>query len=425
VPGTRIEDLACPRLPIELRALNALGGPAARRWVRLEEEELLEAARRRSGLSDFGDPSFRIPLRVLLGALVREAGLSAFGRFGTRQLLLQLLESRLRLESLIRLHPEILDERIERPIIIAGLPRTGTSHLFTLLSRNPGLRWLPYWEGLEPIPDPAETRARDGRDPRMARCDRALAYLHRVMPLFSAMHEIETEAPHEEIQLLAMQFSTQLFEASYHVPSYGEWYRTTDQTPAYAYLKRVLQALQWLRRGRRWLLKSPQHLENLGPLARTFPDACFVQTHRDPVRITASLCTMIAYGARMQHRRPDPRAIGRHWAKRVEDMLRASVRDRSLLPAAQVMDLRFDEFMKDNLAAVERVFAFAGEPFAGAVADAVRAHLDANPKGKHGTIDYRLDDLGLDGAERRAALRFYSERFGVPSEDDGHPAPLG
>jgi hypothetical protein len=412
----RIGDLARPRLPFELRALNALGGPAARRLVHLEQEELLETARRRTGLDDFGEPSFHEPLRVLLGALEREAGLSAFGRIATRGLLLQLLSSRLRLEALIRREPRILDERIERPLIIAGLPRTGTSHLFNLLSRDPGLRWLPYWEGLEPIPDPAEPRAPGGRDPRLARCDRALAYLHRAMPLFSAMHEIETEAPHEEIQLLALEFSTQLFEASYHVPSYGEWYRTTDQTRAYAYLRRVLQALQWLRRGRRWLLKSPQHLENLAPLVRTFPDACFVQTHRDPVRITASLGTMIAYGARMQQRRPDPLAIGRHWAKRVEDMLRASVRDRALLPEAQVMDLRFHELMEDELAAVERVFAFAGEPLATPVARAVRAYLDAHPKGQHGRIDYRLEDLGLDPRERRAALAFYCERFELPSE---------
>jgi hypothetical protein len=413
----RIDDLARPRLPFELRALNALGGPAARRLVRLDEDDLLESARRRSGLDDFGDPSFREPLRVLLAALEREAGLSAFGRLSTRQLLLQLLVSRLRLEALLRREPQILAERIERPLIIAGLPRTGTSYLVHLLSRDPGLRWLPYWEGLEPIPDPAEPPARGGRDPRVARCDRALAYLHRVMPLFSAMHEIETGAPHEEIQLLALQFSTQLFEASYHVPSYGEWYRTTDQTPAYAYLRRVLQALQWLRRGRRWLLKSPQHLENLGALVRTFPDACFVQTHRDPLRITASLGTMIAYGARMQQRRPDPLAIGRHWAKRVEDMLRASVRDRGLLPEAQVMDLRFQEISKDGFAAAQRVFAFAGEPLGGEAAARVRAHLDANPRGKHGRIDYRLEDLGLDPRERRAALAFYCERFDVPLEE--------
>jgi hypothetical protein len=413
----RLEDLARPRLPPELRALNALPDALARRIAPLGEEGLLAAARRRSGLDDFGDPSFRIPLRVLLEALEREAGLSPLGRIATRRHLLQLLEGRLRLEALIRSHPEILAERIERPIVIAGLPRTGTTHLFNLLACDARLRWLPYWESLEPIPDPRERAGAGARDPRIARGERALAYLDRVLPQFRAMHEFSSEGPHEEIQLLALQFSSQLFEASYFVPSYGEWYRTTRQTPAYAYLKRVLQALQWLRRGERWLLKTPQHLENLAALVRTFPDAVLIQTHRDPVRITASLATMIAYGARVQHRRPDPRAIGRHWARRVEHMLRASLRDRALLPAAQVLDVHFDAFQKDALASVERVFAFAGRTPDEATRRALRAFLDANPKGRHGAIDYRLEDLGLDAAERRAALGFYCERFGVPRED--------
>lgn len=414
--ATRIDDLDRPRLPLPVRILNALGGPASRRLVRLDEESLLAAARRKTGLAEFGDPSFLEPFRVLLEALEREAGLSALGRIATRGHLLQLLASRLRLEDLIRRHPEILRERIERPIIIAGLPRSGTTHLFNLVSCDASLRWLPYWESLEPFPDPREKPGPDGRDPRIDRCARSLAAMERLVPLFPAMHEFTVKGPHEEIQLLALQFSTQLFEASYDVPSYGRWYASTDQTPAYRTLRRTLQALQWLRRGRRWLLKTPQHLENLGPLAATFPDARFIQTHRDPVRITASLATMIAYGSRMQQRRPDPRRIGRTWADAIERMLRASVRDRPRLPAAQVLDVRFDEYMKDPLGTVERVFAFCGEPLEGETRSRVRAFLDANPKGKHGAIDYRLDDLGLDARELRERMRFYCERFEVPSE---------
>ena len=414
----RIDDLAHPWLPLPIRALNAVGGLPSRALVSLDEDSLLAAARKRTGLDEFGDAGFREPLRVLLCALGREAGLSALGRIGTREHLVQLLSSRLRLEDLVRRNPEILDERIERPIVIAGLPRSGTTHLFNLLSRDARLRWLPYWESLEPFPDPKERPGPDGRDPRLARCERSLVFLERLMPLFPAMHEFTVGGPHEEIQLLALAFSTQLFEASYCVPSYGEWYHGTDQTPAYAYLKRALQALQWLRRGKRWLLKTPQHLENLGPLVRTFPDAKFIQTHRDPVRITASLGTMIAYGSRMQHRRIDPAAIGRRWARNVELMLRASVRDRHLLPEGQVIDVRFHEYMKDQLGTVERVFAFCDEPLEGETAAALRAFLDENPKGKHGTIDYRLEDLGLDARERREALRFYCERFAVPFEGD-------
>jgi len=422
-PAIRIDDLWRPRLPFPVAALNAVGGPVAGRLVRLDEGDLLAAASRRARLEDYGHPSFLEPFRVLLGALEREARLSAFGRIVTRAHLIQLLVQRLRLEELIRREPEILEEEIRAPIVIAGLPRSGTTHLFNLLSCDAELRWIPYWESLEPFPDPRERTAPGRPDPRVLRCARSLAQLERIMPLFPAMHEFTVEGPHEEIQLLALHFSTQLFEASYRVPSYGEWYRTTDQTPAYAYLRRTLQALQWLRRGKRWLLKTPQHLENLGPLVRTFPDASFVQTHRDPVRITASLATMIAYGSRMQQRRPDPVAIGRRWALLVENMLRASVRDRHLLPAAQVMDLRFDEYMKDQFATVERVFAFCGEPFREETRARVRAFLDENPKGRHGTIDYRLEDLGLEARALRERLRFYCERFEVPFEaEDRGPA---
>ena len=418
-PPRPIDDLARPRLPAILRVLNSAAGPFARRLARLDEEGLLEAARRATGLDDFGDDSFREPLRVLLASLEREAELSALGRLSTRRLLVQLLANRLRVEDLIRRHPEILDERVERPIVIAGLPRTGTTHLLNCLARHPDLRTLPYWESLEPVLPEAQRPGPGEPDPRLRRCARALAFLERVLPLFPAMHELSVEGPHEEIQLLAMHFSTQLFEASYRVPAYAEWYRTTDQTQAYAYLRRVLQALQWLRGPRRWALKSPQHLENLGALAATFPDARFIQTHRDPVRVAASLGSMIAYAQRMQMRADavDPVATGRHWARRLEQMLRASVEGRRHLPADQVLDVRFHAFMKDPWATLERVFAFAGQPLSGRAAAAIRAHLEESPRGKHGAILYRLEDLGLDERELREKLRFYQERFDVPSEE--------
>lgn len=413
-----IDDLAHPRTPLLLRVANRLGRRLAPHLVSLEETALLAAARRRTGLEDFGDESFREPLRVLLDAIETESDQSAFGRFASRQLLLQLLCNRLRVEERIRRHPEILEERIERPIVIAGLPRSGTTHLHNLVSCDPDLRSLPYWESLEPVPSEEDERrvAAGEPDPRIARCARALDFLHRVMPLFPLMHEITPEARHEEIQLLAIQFSTMLFESSHFVPSYAAWYKSADQRPAYRTLERCLKVLQWLRGPRRWVLKSPQHLEQLGPLLEVFPDARVVQTHRDPVRITASLATMVAYGQRMQARAVDPQRLGRYWADRVEDLLRGSVEGRALLPPDQVMDVHFHEFMKDDIATVQRVFEFAEQPLTERAAAAIRAYTDANPRGKHGSIDYRLEDLGLDAAERRRRLRFYQDRFGVPDE---------
>lgn len=410
-----IDDLGAPRLPRWLRAGNALARPFARR-LSLDPDSLEQAARRATGLSSFGDPSFRAPLRALVLSLERDAGLSPFGRLATRRLLVQLLANRLRIEDAIARHPEILAERIERPIVIAGLPRTGTTHLHNLISQAPELRSLSYWESLEPLPAPGDRPVPGVPDPRIARCQQGLDFLHRVLPLFPLMHEMTADARHEEIQLLAIQFSTMLFESSYRVPGYRDWYKATDQRPAYAYLRRCLQLLQWLRGPKRWVLKSPQHLEQLGVLLETFPDACVVQTHRDPVRITASLCTMIAYGMRMNAARVDSHEVGRVWSARIEDLLRGSVEQRPQVPAAQVIDVHFHEFMKDDVASVRRVFEFAGQPWSEGAQRAIRAYMDANPRGRHGTIDYRLADVGLDAAERRRALRFYQQRFAVPEE---------
>ena len=416
ISAIRITDWDNPRLPFPFRILNAASAWPARRFVSLEPENLLHTASRQTGLADFGDDRFQEPLEVLVRAVRTDTVLSPFGRFAARQLVLQLLRSRLRLEELYRQHPEIEDEEILRPIIVAGLPRTGTTHLFNLLSQDRSLRWLPYWESLEPFPDPEELPGRDGRDPRIDRCARALDGINKVIPLFSAMHEFTVEGPHEEIQLLAIDFSTMLFEGSYHVPSYGAWYKRTDQKATYGYLKRCLKALQFLRRGERWLLKSPQHLENLEALVTTFPDATFIQTHRDPVRITASLTTMVAYGSRMQEKNPNVRAIARYWSRRTEDLLRAGVRDRRLLPESNVMDVHFHEFMADMPRTVKRIFEFADHPFTKETALAIDTFLAENPRGKHGLIDYRLEDLGLDPQERRKALAFYRERFNVPED---------
>lgn len=412
----RITDLGAPALPLAVRALNAFGGPLADRLGSLDEGTLCATARRRTGVWDFGPDHFRAPLRVLLSALDEEADLSHLGRILTGQLLTGLLVTRLRLTQLLDDHPEIADEPIAAPIVILGLPRTGTTHLHNLLAQDPGLRSLPYWESLDPIPEPRHRRVAPESDPRRRRCKQALRFQHWMMPLFPAMHEMTADACHEEIQLLAVDFSTMLFEASYQVPSYRDWYVGADQTEAYRTLKLLLQALQWLRGPRRWVLKSPQHLEQVGPLLRVFPDARLVQTHRDPVRVTASMCTMATYGLRMNRAHVDPVASGHYWAARVERLLRKSVDDRRLVPSGRVLDVRFDEFMADELGTIERVCAFADLPLTETARRAMRAYQEAHPAGRHGTVVYRLDDFRLDADERRAALRFYQERFGVPEE---------
>jgi hypothetical protein len=407
-----IDDLSRPRLPWQMKVADLVAAPIAHYHGALAADALLAVAAERERMSDFGAPDFRVPLDVLLRSLDEEARLSSVGRLVVRESTLHLLRNRLRLEALIKRHPEILAEKIDAPLIVMGLPRTGTTHLQMLLALHPALRSLPLWEAIEPIA-PASERANGKADPRIARARAFTQQYDFVIPHMRAMHEIGPTLPHEDIQLLAMDFRSFIFEVSYRVPSYVRWYRTNDQTPGYAYLKRVLQALQWLRGPRRWVLKTPMHLEQLVPLFTVFPDARVIQTHRDPVDVTASFCTMVSYGRRLASREIDVFELGRHWARRIEEMLTASVRDRARVPAGSVLDLKFDDFVKDNLGSVARVLSFAGLDLVPEARRAMERYNAERPRYAHGRIAYRLEDFGIDAAERRAAFRAFPQLSAV------------
>jgi hypothetical protein len=164
------------------------------------------------------------------------------------------------------------------------------------------------------------------------------------------------------------------------------------------------------------VLKSPQHLAQFPTLMATFPDATFVVTHRDPVSVTTSMATMAAYTARLQLADVDPVRVGRYWAERVEDLLTACARDRSLLPAERSVDVRFDEFMADEWRTIERIYRVADQPLTDDARVCMAEFMRLHPRGRHGRVAYRADVLGLDVEERRAALASYAEAFGVVAE---------
>ena len=417
----RLDDLAAPRFPDHIAEILDSVGPLAAE-LELRPTALMDGASAATGLDDFGDTRFLEPLALLCDELGSDAGLSPMGLVSQHTLLTQLLANRLLVEHEIARHPEILDVPLEAPIIIAGLPRTGTTHLHNLLAADPGLRSLPYWESLEPVLADAERVAPDGPppdpDPRRARTDAALGFVNEAMPAFVRMHEMTTDHVHEEIQLLALDFATMLFETTVPLPRYRDWFDATDQTETYRYLRRVLQACTYLRHRdegapTRWVLKSPQHLAQFGPLTTVFPDATFVVTHREPVAVTVSMATMVAYSVRLAVEHPDPMAVGTYWSDRVEHLLRACVRDRHLLPDEQTLDVRFDEFMADDLAMARRVEHLAGRPWTDELAAALHAYVTGHPRGRHGTVDYDPAAVGIDTAERAAALAPYATRFGV------------
>ena len=412
----RIDDYRHPRFSAAVQAIQDAVAPMAAA-LRLEAEPMLEQARTETGLTrGLDEPGFRERLDVLLGGLRDEAGLSPFGVLSDHTLVSGLLRSRLLIQDLLDRHPDILEIPITAPIVIVGLPRTGTSHLHNLISADPAIRSLPYWEALEPVLPPSVQPASVESDPRIASAQVAVDMIDAAMPLFERMHAMTAEHSHEEIQLLAIDFSSMLFETMALMPSWRDYYLGHDQTPHYEYLKTVLQVLTWLRGGDRWVLKSPQHCEQIRALLHVFPDATFVVTHRDPVSVTASVVTMLTYAARMSIEHPDPIEYGRYWSKRVEDLLRACERDRDLIPADRAIDVRFHEFMADDFAMVERIYAVAGQPMTPAARAGMESFLAHHPRGRHGTVIYDLADFGVDASERRRALQPYADRFGVRDE---------
>jgi hypothetical protein len=412
----RLTDLAAPEFSSEAQGIvDAVGAMATD--VELNADALMSTAVTQTGLDDFGPMDFVERLDVLLRALETEAGLSPMGRVSASGSLTTLLVNRLLLTDLLARHPEIHDVEIRRPMIIAGLPRTGTTHLHNLISSDPALRSLPYWESVQPVPFAAEADlVGTVDDPRIARTEMALGAMDVLMPHFKRMHEMTTWHVHEEIQLLAIDFSTMLFDTMAPMPSWQEYYLAHDQTPHYEYMKTVLKAMQWLRGGDRWILKSPQHLEQFGPLISTFPDATVLVTHRDPVSVMVSMSTMVAYSARTSLDPVDPVRIAGYWADRLETMLNAALRDRELLPADQSMDILFGDFMADDIGTVGRIYELAGQPLPEESLAAIRGYNDTHQRERHGKVIYEPDRLGLDLPARREAMRAYSERFAVPDE---------
>jgi len=378
----RITDLASPVLSEAQRAAIAATDDGK---VDLRVDAVLDAARRRTGLDDFGPPDFQERLRVWLTAIDEDEELRPLARVGLFNDCVRYAANRARLEKLITDHPEILDVEISRPIIIAGLPRSGTTHLLNLIASDRRLRSLPYWESLEPIPYPDES-AVGGDDPRLVRCRSESATQDALLPLLMSMHHMTPEHVHEEIEVQALDFSSYILEWKAHVPRWRDYYLAHDQRPHYAYLKKVLKALQWLRGPNRWILKSPQHMEQLPVLRETFPDATVVITHRDPVSVISSTATMMAYGDRLRRTRTDPPAVAEYWIDRIERILKACVRDRASIPQTDSMDLRFADFMRDDVAMVRKIYRLADMPLTPDVDAALKRYADENRRGRSGQV---------------------------------------
>lgn len=410
----RIEDLAQPVLSDHQQGALAFGEAVA---TELTVDAVLTAAVDQTGLDDYGPVDFRDRLHLWLDEVDRDPDRTGLGRMILFNDCVRYASQRLRIHDLLARHPEIHDQEIVAPIIVVGLPRSGTTHLVNLLAADPRLRALPLWESYEPVPTPGEPATRDEGDPRHRRCAGAWAAMQQTVPLLAAMHPMAPDHVHEELELQLPDFTSYELEWVARVPEWRDHYLATDQTPHYEYLRTVLKVLQWYAPRERWVLKSPQHLEQLGPLLTTFPDATVVVTHRDPVSVIQSAATMLTYGARMSYRTTRPGWYLAYWADRVERLLSASVRDRPLVEEDRTVDVLFHEFMADEMGTVERIYETAGWPLTNEARAAIDGYLAGHERGRDGQVVYDVRaDFGAEPVALRAPFSFYLDRFAVREE---------
>jgi hypothetical protein len=406
--------LANSPLRAAVGALNAVGRGLDTFGVdapRLDTESLRKHARRRAGLEDFGDWPIDEPLERLLASYQSEAELTMLGRLTVRELLVSLLENLLLLEAERRAKPDIVAQEIDSPVFIVGLPRTGTTLLHGLMTEDPGNRAPLTWEVMFPAgyaqdPDAIERVKR--------RTSARLDWANRLAPEFKRIHPIAADLAQECIAITAQVFMSIQFHTTHNVPAYQNWLESINNGLAYAFHHRLLQHLQARRAAQRWVLKAPGHLFALGALLERYPDAKIVQTHRDPLRVMASMASHATVLRRAFSHCADPAVIGADWADRwaraLDDFL--AVRDRA--PAGQFFDVAYESLERAPIETVEEIYGFLGIPLSGQARERMRAFLAANPKNKHGKHRYSLAEFGLDHDTQYARFKDYCERFEIP-----------
>jgi Sulfotransferase family len=408
----RIEDLAQPiltegqRAGLEYMAANP---------VEISADTVLAAARERTGLADFGPEDFLARLHRLIGEWNADTGMTQLNRMILRDMITRHLSTRLLAQDYRKRHPDYASEVIDRPIIVVGLPRSGTTHLLNLLGADSRLRSLPLWEVNEPLPNPIEPPRADGRDPRYVRCDEQWEAAQANSPLTTAMHPMEPDHFHEDLELMCPDLASYNYEWMSRVPSWRDASYAEDQTPHYRYQKEMLQIMQHMAgdsRPRRWVNKCPQHLENLPALKEVYLDATVVITYRDPVDAIQSAATMMGYAERMRYPAIDTRGLVDYWADRVDHLLRACVESRDVWPEEQRVDVPFDQLMRDPMHFVRLVHAKAGlETTDQAVAE-MEHFVETHPRGKFGQVVYDLEgDFGVSRERLRERFGYYFEAY--------------
>ena len=383
--------------------------------------QLIEAARRRTGLSDFGDIPFEAPLQRLIEACREEAELSLFGGAAVRWDTARFLENLLRLREEEKRAPEILAEPIAAPLVIAGLPRSGTTFLHGLLTEDTGNYVPRVWQLIHPYPERDELGSADRRQQRVAR---QLRMFQILAPRFRRLHPISATSPQECSEITAHVFASLRFDTTYRIPSYRRWLDTTGHLDAYRFHKRFLQHLQHQAGGvGRWVLKCPDHIFALAALREIYPDVELVFVHRDPVAVLASVARLTEVLRRPFSRRVDRFEVGREdsdrWLAAAEMMVATADQPPFMKPIFHVHHADLVADPVGTVAALYRHFGGVLDPDAAA---RIKRRVARNPNGGYGSRRARLEDYGLDSAREHQRYRRYMARFAISPEQGRTPA---
>ena len=401
-----------------MRFANMLGrgfGACGIRLGDLSEETILLQARRQTGLEDLGEERFRVPLRVLLGSYENDPRLTFLGRILAQKMMVHHVANRLKINHDLKQYPEILSGEIHQPLFVLGLPRTGTTLLYNLLAQNPDFRPLLFWESMFPSPPP-DPEARDS-DPRIRIAEQTVARLNRAVPKLSAIHEMDPRGPDECLGLLYNTFVTPFFRG--RVADYRKWlYGVGDDElkAAYQEYRQQLLLLQWRCSGDHWVLKCPSHLFGLGALLRVFPDACVVQTHRDPVKAVPSLCSLSATLDGLSYQTVDMREVGERTVEIIDQLVNRSMKARESSNPGRVFDVYYRELVKHPVTTLKQIYAHFGYTYNVALEEKLKAYLEVNPQHKHGMHRYSVDDFGLEKETLRDRFSGYCDLFQIRPE---------
>ena len=329
------------------------------------------------------------------------------------------LESRLQLEDWHGRHPEIAEGEVRRPIFIIGQGRTGTTILHELFCLDANNRVPQTWEIDRPFPPPE--RASYETDPRIAESQKDLDRAESLIPAFPKIHRMGATLPQECVRITGNDFQTLIFAAQWRIPEYTRWMiHEADLTEAYANHRRMLQLLQWRCPAERWVLKSPGHQWNLEALLREYPDACFIQTHRDPLKVLSSLTSLEMVLRSLSSDDVDHHALAREWSEWncVAYDRSVAFRESGGIDPSRVVDLQFRQFLADPVSEIRRIYNHFEIELQPESELRMKDYLENNPDDRDGRHVHSFAATGLDIDEEREKVKRYPDTFDVESEEN-------